>query len=115
MRPQIDIKDLVSVVGDYYNSVSSRLEELTNKSFSRDVYGYAGDYKKPLSIHHIGFVIFLLAFDATVNNYVADYSKYRLRLLRNYLQCLGIRDDITHIIKKDGIGGYIIEQTFKIQ
>ncbi len=105
---------VVSIIADYYDRVSVPLERFTDHSFSRDVYGLPMDYNKSLSIHYIGFVLFLLAQEISISNYDRDYSEYHLRMVRNYLQCLGIRHEVTNIIIEAGIGKMIIQQTFKI-
>ena len=113
MIPEINIDNVLSVTEEYYNRVDYKLKQTVNTAFSKDVYGFSGDgYEKALSIHHIGFVIFLYAFtrmeEERITREEGYYEKkFNLQMLRNYLQCLGIRDDATMSLIADNLQGGI--------
>lgn len=117
MIPETNIDYPLDVITDFNYLIGLYLSEFTDKSFSDDVYGHSKTtYGKTIALHHVGFVLFLMAFeiDQRVENakdYEYYFQKYRLKMIGDYLWCLGIKDDvISSIINRHvGIGSMRID------
>lgn len=124
MLPSIEFNNAIQMSSEYQDRVFEFMSKLLEIAFANDVMGYqANYYNKALSVHHIGFVIFLMSFqmeqESAMNLPSSHYyEKYNISMLSEYLSCLGIRDNVLTGLISDmnimGIGNMIIEQTFQI-
>lgn len=98
--PYID--ESLAVMYDFHDKIRNFKRTGIDKGYSQDIYGYPVDaYKDVMTLNYIGMMIMLMAYEMRMYDYTygsdeykALYAKYKMRLMKAFIRCLGIRTEV---------------------